>query len=149
MVIEGSGVLNGQPFTAYGPIEQDVSAVAGDGWLQLQGLGGSGLSFMAPCGAGVTDIVAWIGFSATGWLGEPPSVTIDVPSSVACPSTVTLVASKSDSDNDIVSSRWLVDDVLLDETMTSVDFSVPHELTAIVRDSRGATTTKSKSVSCL
>jgi hypothetical protein len=72
-----------------------------------------------------------------------------VPSQVACGSPRALSATISDPNNDIVSTRWLVDGTLLASTVSSVTFTGTHELSVRVRDVRGATTTAKKVVSCL
>ena len=148
LVLAAEGVVDSQPFSALGPARRDFQLVAADGWVQMQGLGGSYVELTIPCGEDTADVVAWLGFSADGWPGEPPDITIDVPSEVECPSTVELEKTASDQENDIVSVRWRVDGVLLDEAVTEIPFTQAHELTAIVRDSRGATTTAVKQVGC-
>ncbi|MBK8720226.1 MAG: hypothetical protein IPN32_36815 [Deltaproteobacteria bacterium] len=72
-----------------------------------------------------------------------------MPSTVTCPSTVSLTIDTDDAEADIASVRWRVDGVLLDDALTSIPFTQAHELTAIVRDARGATTTVRKSIACL
>jgi hypothetical protein len=64
---------------------------------------------------------------------------IDVPSTVSCPDTIDLDYTASDYDDDIESARWLVDGVRMATSVTTLDFRDGHDLTAIVRDERGAT----------
>jgi hypothetical protein len=71
-----------------------------------------------------------------------------VPTTVGCPDDVALTVDVDDAESDVTSVRWRVDGVLLDDALTSVPFTQSHELTAIVRDSRGATTTSRKQVDC-
>ena len=52
-------------------------------------------------------------------------------------------------DDDIVSLRWIVDGVLLEDTYPTIPFTEAHEITAVVRDARGATTTDTKLVTCI
>jgi hypothetical protein len=61
---------------------------------------------------------------------------------------VTLTKSAADADDDIASLRWLVDGVLLEDATEELHFTEAHELTLIVRDERGATTTDVEIVSC-
>jgi len=148
LVFEAEGIVDQEPFRVVGPADREFEFIAADGWVQLQGLGGSYLELTAPCGEESVDVVAWIGFSATAWPGEPPVITIDVPSEVECPSTVELAKTATDQESDIASVRWRVDGVLLSEETTSIPFTTAHELTAIVRDERGATRTAEKSITC-
>ena len=149
LVFEADGVVDGEAFHAIGPAKRDFKFIANNGWVQLQGYGGSYLELTLPCGEGTAEVVAWIGFNSVSWPGTPPSVNITVPSQVTCPSTVNLTKTLSDAQQDIVSVRWLADGVLLEDGVTSMPFTEAHELTAIVRDARGATYTKRKTVACL
>lgn len=149
LALEADGVVDTEPFHALGPARRDFEFVAADGWAQMQGIGGAYVELSMPCGEGVVDVVAWLGFSAVGWPGERPSVTIEVDDEVTCPSTVMLEKTAADQENDIASVRWRVDGVLLDGAVTEIPFTEAHDLTAIVRDERGATYTKSKAVTCL
>jgi hypothetical protein len=72
-----------------------------------------------------------------------------VPSTLTCPQTRALTGTASDADSDLASVRWLVDDVLLSASTTSMEFTQDHDLTAVVRDARGATRTVTKHVDCL
>jgi hypothetical protein len=102
-----------------------------------------------PCGTGTTTLTAKVTLNSSSATGAPPTATITVPSQVACGSPRALSATISDPNNDIVSTRWLVDGTLLASTVSSVTFTGTHELSVRVRDVRGATTTAKKVVSCL
>lgn len=80
----------------------------------------------------------------------PPSVSISgLPSSVSCPDELALVVTSAyDPDDDIVSLRWIVDGLLLTDPNPTIPFTQAHEITAVVRDARGATPTDAKSVTC-
>lgn len=71
-----------------------------------------------------------------------------MPSTVSCPDTIDLDYTAFDYDDDIESVRWLVDGVLMASSVTTLDFTTGHELTAIVRDERGATHTDTETVTC-
>jgi hypothetical protein len=45
--------------------------------------------------------------------------------------------------------RWYVDDVLLAPSVTTIPMTGAHTLRAVARDARGASTTATKSISCL
>jgi hypothetical protein len=105
----------------------------------------------APCGAGttmttgtfrvVTDIRA-------GPTESPRTISINNAAPITCPRTVTPSATASDPDNDLVSVRWYVDDVLMSASTTSFTFTTTHELRAVATDSRGARTTATKTIVC-
>jgi len=106
----------------------------------------------APCTAGGTgiargefDITLRFRASTTD---EPPTVDITMPSSTTCGHRETFTATTSDPDGDIVSTRWYVDDVLMDAGETFVYFNSAHDIRAVVRDSRGATTTDEVTITC-
>ena len=121
---------------------------AGAGWSMVQGIDGAWLEFTAPCGEGTAEVLVWWGYNTIGVDEHPPSATIGVPSTVPCPSTKPLTKTVSDLDGDVASVRWLVDGVLLQDGTTSMQFSQAHTLQLDVRDSRGATKTAVKTVSC-
>lgn len=148
LVLQADGVVNGVPFHAIGPAMRAIKILAESGSFSLQGTDGARVDLLAPCGAATAAVTAWLGLEVLDWPGEPPSVSIDVPAAVPCPSGVSLAATTSDPEQDVDRLRWLVDGVLLDEAMTAVDFTTGHRLTAIVRDERGATRTVSKTVAC-
>jgi hypothetical protein len=90
----------------------------------------------------------WLGTSTLEIEGSPPWITIDVPPSVECPSTVDLDVSLGDTEEDYASKRWLVDGVLLPHDTEELEFTAGHELTVLLRDERGATASATKAVSC-
>ena len=149
ITLEADGVVNGFPFSSRRINENPVQMVASAGWISMLGKNyGATVDLVIPCGSTSTEVALKWDFSAVAWPGKPPTIQIDVPSTVSCPDTVSLDATAADLDNDIESIRWLVDGVLLEESVTELDFTTSHELTAIVRDQRGATRTASKSVTC-
>jgi hypothetical protein len=106
-------------------------------------------TLVVPCGTGTTTLTARVTLASTTATGAPPTATIAVPSQVTCGVPRALTATTSDPNNDIVSTRWLVDGVLLASSVSSVVFTGARELSVRVRDARGATTTAKKVVSCL
>jgi hypothetical protein len=54
----------------------------------------------------------------------------------------------ADLDGDLASVRWLVDGVLMEDGITHLTITEPHQLTLLARDERGATATAVKNVSC-
>lgn len=148
LVFEIEGVVDGIPFATRGPNTHPLYMFGGEGWLQMQGIDGAWFQLTTPCGSEQAEVVVWAGFHVDSWLEQPPAVSIDVPATVSCPDEIDLDHQKWDADNDIESVRWLVDGVLLEESLTSIDFTTGHELAAVIRDDRGATTTKTKEVSC-
>ncbi|MBX7080380.1 MAG: hypothetical protein K1X88_14380 [Nannocystaceae bacterium] len=148
LVFEGQGEVDGMPFHVVRSNEEPIYVYGSEGWIQLQGINGSFIQFNVPCGEELADLLAWVEFDAIDWPGEPPAIFIDVPSEVECPGTVPLEHTTWDEESDFASLRWLVDGVLLEDETTSVDFTTGHELTAIVRDERGATKTATKLITC-
>jgi hypothetical protein len=131
------------------PIEQPVYLEVNDSWPRIQGVGGFLIELEVPCNGAIADVTLWWGFQAADALGSPPSASVAVASSVPCPSSVDLEGSCTDPNGDIVSERWIVDGVLIEGSTTSIPFTAGHTLTLITRDSRGAASTDSRSVSCL
>lgn len=151
VVVEATGVVDGFPIYSRAPIESPIFYQAGVGWILLEGTGGSYLEFEVPCNGELADVkVAW-GFDEVATNEAPPSVSIaGLPSAVTCPDTLALsVSSASDPDNDIASLRWVVDGVLLEDPNPTISITQAHEVTAIVRDARGATTTDTKVITCI
>jgi hypothetical protein len=71
------------------------------------------------------------------------------PASISCPDELALTLEWSnDPEEDYESLRWVVDGVPLEETWPTIAFTEPHEITAILRDTRGATGTAHKSITC-
>jgi hypothetical protein len=149
LVFEAEGVVEGFPFASRRPTQKPLKVVANAGWVSMLGSNyGAEVELEIPCGTTTTEVTLKWDFSAVAWPGKPPTIQIDVPSTVSCPDTVSLDATAADPDDDLESVRWLVDGVLIDEAVTEIDFTTAHDLTAIARDERGATRTATKSVSC-
>ncbi|MBK8238363.1 MAG: hypothetical protein IPK74_22765 [Deltaproteobacteria bacterium] len=119
------------------------------GWANIPAYGKFEVTLDVPCNGILAEVSATFDVVASSWLGSPPEAEITVPSTVTCPSTVSLTLDTDDAEADVASVRWRVDGVLLDDALTSIAFTQAHELTAIVRDARGATTTVRKSIACL
>jgi hypothetical protein len=150
LVLSATGILDGESFTTSGPARRDFKLnTNGAGFVQLLGANGAYLELTVPCGEGTSEVLARMQFQTSSWLGSPPIIDITVPNAVTCPSTVPLNKTVTDANGDIAEVRWWVDGVLLDETVTAIPFTAAHTLTARVRDARGATRTKTKSVGCL
>jgi len=118
------------------------------------GFGQIEVTGMMPACWGQDDIPVEGSFSLVldvsgGVVESPPSVTIDIPSTVSCPSSVDLDATASDPDGDLDVVRWYVDDVLIDGATTSLTFTEQHEVRAVAFDDRGAATTATKTVDCI
>lgn len=95
---------------------------------------------------GTFDIVLKI---TAGPVEAPPSVEIDIPSTVTCNTPVELDASVTDPDDDLSSVRWYVDDQLIAASTTSLTFTQGHDVRVVARDVRGAATTATKTISCV
>jgi hypothetical protein len=141
-------VANGEPY--------GIRAVNSDQAVFLSAKKVTGLEvndatfdFDLPCGLGTIPVTATLDLDGTSVIDFPPSVTITTASNYACPGTMPLAATTSDSDGDFASLRWYVDGVLIRPGTTSIPFTQAHTITAVGRDARGATTTKTKSVACL
>lgn len=149
LAFEADGILNEIPFWSRQFNQEPVYASASAGSIELSGsVDGAWVRLELPCGGGVADALVWLDFEEVGRVGGPPEVTIDVPASVSCPDEIDLDYSMTDQEQDIESVRWLVDGVLMHEDVEAIDFTASHKLTVVVRDSRGATTTSTKVVSC-
>lgn len=150
LVFEASFTKNGTPMTVRGFNQLDVVGTAGQSNFEFGDIVVFGE--MPACWgqddipvAGTFELV----LDLTGGVQEsPPTVEIDIPSSVPCPSSVDLDATAGDPDADLDSVRWYIDDVLIDTNTTSVTFSGPHEVRAVAYDVRGAAATDVETVSC-
>lgn len=149
LVLAAEGVVNSVPFTSRRPNQETVMVAATSGSMSMQGSSRAGVDLSIPCGTETAEIELLWSFGAVAWPGRPPTIEIDVPSTVSCPGSVDLDYTASDYDDDIESVRWLVDGVLMDASVARLDFTKGHELTAIVRDGRGATDTDVETVACL
>lgn len=110
------------------------------------------VSLKVPCNKSTATVTVRYTIGApTGGaaLGKPPTVTINVPSSVTCGVPTTLAATVNDPDGDLDTTRWYVDGVLLAPSTSVMIFTTGHTLEAVARDERGATTTAKKVVQCL
>ncbi len=148
LVFEAHTVVDDLEFDTLLPNDHGASMMFNAGWATLPYYGNFEVTFDLPCNGEMADIEASFGLVATSWIGSPPTGSITVPSTVTCPSTRALTTTGSDAQNDVVSVRWKVDGVLLAAGVTSMPFTRAHTLQAIVRDSRGATKTLTKSVTC-
>lgn len=148
LVFEGEGIVDSIPFTSRRPNHEAVLIVADSGSASMAGIHRARVGLTIPCGTEAAEIELLWSFGAIAQLGRPPTIEIDVPSMVSCPSTVDLDYTASDYNNDIESVRWLVDGVMMAASVTTLDFTTGHELTAIIRDERGATHTDTETVTC-
>ena len=149
LVFDAHTVVEGLSFDTVLPIEHGVGFMFEAGWATIPAYGKFEVTLDVPCNGILAEVSATFDVVASSWLGSPPEAEITVPSTVACPSTVSLTVDTDDAEADIASVRWRVDGVPLDDALTSIPFTQAHELAAIVRDARGATTTVRKSVACL
>lgn len=148
LVFDAHTVVDGLTFDTFLPSEECTSMLFNAGWASVPLYGQFSVTIDVPCGGDLVEVEAWFGLTATSWQGSPPSGMITVPNSVSCPSTQALSVTASDAENDIVSVRWQVDGVLLEEGTSTMAFTQPHTVTAILRDTRGATQTLTKFVDC-
>ncbi|MBL4683450.1 MAG: hypothetical protein JKY37_02580 [Nannocystaceae bacterium] len=150
LVIAAQGVVDEVPFSMQRPIERPVSFIAEDGFVSLLGTGGFKVDFAVPCNGEFADLDVWWGLADDGVIEGPPTLSIDqLPQAIACPGELALTLTWSaDPDGDYESLRWIVDGVLLEETWPTIAFTEPHEVKAVLRDSRGATATATKTIVC-
>jgi dienelactone hydrolase len=149
IVVEATGVADELPVYVRGPIELPIDYQAGEGWTQLQGEGGSYIELDVPCNGEIATVKLWWGFSEDAVIAAPPIVDVDLPDTVSCPDELPLLlATGDDPDEDLASLEWIVDGVLMSETWPTIDFTQAHEITAVLRDERGAATSDTKTVTC-
>lgn len=146
LVMTMTATVGGQTYTRRVPTAKPTKGTQSNGVL---GLSNVDSTLVLPCGTGTTTVTARLTLNSGTVTGSPPAASITVPSQVTCGVPRTLTATVSDPNNDIASTRWLVDGVLLASSVTSVTFTGTHELAVRVRDARGGTTTAKKVVSCL
>jgi hypothetical protein len=128
---------------------EPVFLEAVEGWLKLQGTGGFVVLANLPCPSGeVKPLKAWVELQSVSAPHGPPTVSINMPSTVTCSTVVNLVASAGDPEGDHGPVTWFVDGVLMDSSVMSIDITEPHTIQAIVRDARGATTTATHEIDC-
>lgn len=80
---------------------------------------------------------------------RPPEVEITTSTAVPCPGVLVLTHVSSDPDDDLASVRGVVDGMLLAPGISTIPLTQSHELVAIARDARGATTTDVRMVTCM
>lgn len=148
LMFEAEGVVDGLPFASRRPTQEPLYMRAAAGWSMVQGTDGAWLEFTAPCGEESAEVLVWWGYNTVAVDEHPPYASIGVPSTISCPSTPTLTGTASDLDADIVSKRWFVDGVLLEDETTQLHFTQSHTLRLEVRDARGATASAEKAVVC-
>lgn len=148
IVLDAQGVVDGLPFHVRRSNQEPLYLRAGEGWTLMQGIDGAWLEFTVPCEEESAEVLVWWGYSGVSIEDRLPVASIGVANSVPCPSTVTLTKSVEDADDDLESVRWRVDGVLMEEGITSMEFTGPHELELIARDARGATKSAKKAVVC-
>jgi hypothetical protein len=107
------------------------------------------VSMSVPCNTSTALLTARLTLDSGDPLGQPPEVTITTPTTGTCGRRRALTASVSDPDADEGAVRWMVDGVLLASGTNHMIVSGRHTLEAVVRDSRGATRTARKEVTCL
>ena len=104
-----------------------------------------------PCNTSTASITAKFTVRDPGdgsALGKPPVVTNTTATTDRCGLTRAFTASVSDPDDDAGAVRWKVDGVLMAPGTNSMSVTGTHTLEAVVRDSRGATTTAKREVTC-
>jgi hypothetical protein len=149
---EGSLHLLG--YISVSGIEYSVRAINEDPVFLTAGpdgffAGDLAVMFDAPCGDSTLPITLLIELRSTGTpTARPPTVEITTPATVRCPGALVLAHDTSDPDGDLKSVRWYVDDVLLSSATSTLPFTKSHALRAVARDSRGATTTATRTVMC-
>jgi hypothetical protein len=150
LVFDAHTVVDTIPIDTFLPNQDGVTMKFNAGWAQVPLYSHFEVSIDLPCNGEIVPVSAWFGLADDEVLDSPPSgVAITVPNTLTCPQTRALTGTASDTDNDIASVRWIVDDVLLAPGTTSMAFTRDHDLTAIVRDARGATRTVHKHVDCI
>ncbi len=150
VVLRTRAVVDSTEYEVVEPVQQAVSLEALDGWAKLRDLGGFVLDFGVPCGDELVDVTAkWYLDGVAAPDGPPYVDSIDIAAGIECPDMVALEATVADPDGDVDSVRWVVDGVLIAESIEEIEFTEGHTVTAIVTDMRGATHRKSKEIACL
>jgi len=145
LLMQGTITVDGSMYTIHATNEEVVYLTSLDGSLFALDMD---IGFDAPCGDSTLPVTVEFDLYKGSLLESPPTISITVPGSVQCPSSVPLTSTASDPDNDIASIRWYVDDVLLSPSTTAIQFSTAHVLRVVVRDARGATTSATQTISC-
>jgi hypothetical protein len=150
LVFDASFDINEQHFTTRQPNTSNVIVTAAGNVFSANNLT---LNLTLPCNTSFTTLQVQISVSPPttsggGSIGRPPAVTNSTSATGACNASRSLIASVTDPDSDAGAVRWRVDGVLMAPGTSSMIVSEPHTLEAIARDSRGATTTATKELSC-
>ena len=146
LYVQGFITIDGQSYTVRAVNEDPVFlAVSAGGFFA----GDLDINVDVPCGGGTLPITLEIDLRHTGSpIGRPPTISITSPSQIQCPGTLPLTHNAADTDGDLTSVRWYVDDVLVAPAVTSIAMTQGHTLRAVARDARGATTTATQAVTC-
>lgn len=147
-VFDAHAVVDSLSFDTWLPNEEATSLMFLPGWASVPLYTNFDVTLGVLCNGSLVDVEVGFALLVDDVVGHPPQVTIGVPSTLTCPSTVTLTGSASDADNDLESVRWMVDGVLLDDSVTAIPFTQGHTLNLVGRDARGATKTAKKVVGC-
>lgn len=145
--LQGMLTVDGFSFTIRAVNEQPIHLTAsGSGFFAAD----LEIEIDVPCGTGTMPLTLEIDLRHDGTpIGRPPTIGIATPGTFLCPTVMTLTSTAADPDSDLASVRWYVDDVLLAPSMSTMPMTGPHTLRAVARDARGASTTATRSVSCL
>ena len=106
------------------------------------------LLFDLQCNGQIEPMKAWLDFSSSSAEEQPPSITVDMPSSVTCGATVDLDETISDPDGDAGTVEWELDGVLLSPSVTQIEVDEHYDITATVRDARGGSGTDDHEIDC-
>jgi hypothetical protein len=144
--LQGFVTVDGDSHTVRAVNEEPVFLTASrDGFLAAE----LELDFAAPCGSSALPVTLRIELrSASEPTARPPEVTITTPATFPCPGVLPLTQTSSDPDGDLASVRWTVDGVPIAPGTSTIPFTRAHVLRAVARDSRGATTTATQTVTC-
>jgi hypothetical protein len=145
--MRGSMVVDGMRYTIRAVNEQPVFVTAsGSGFFAAD----LDIDLSVPCGAGTMPVTLQIDLRHDGTpVGSPPTIGIATPSTVSCPTGITLVSTAADPDSDLAAVRWYVDDVLIAPSVSTIPMTGPHTLRAVAYDARGAATTATQTITCL
>lgn len=144
--LEANASIGGSSYGARGVPDVNVVMTADASSFSLTN---APVQFMVDCGqhTAAVDLTFDIVSSGTA-LDRPPAITIDIPSEVTCPSTVSLASTASDPDGDYDRVRWYIDDKLMAPSVSSITMTDDHVFRAVAFDDRGAATTAEASVTC-
>lgn len=150
VVLRAEGELDEIPFVSQRANDHPVWVDAADGLVSFDGTNGFVIDFSVPCNGEIADVKVWWSVYDSTQLEGPPALGIEhLPEAIECPDTLALsLAWASDPDEDYATLQWFVDGVLLDETWPTIPFTESHEITAMLRDARGATATATRTITC-